>query len=1401
LLSNILLSFAFLDLIGYINIKILKQGGTKMKASRFLSLVMVLAFLTSALFIGNVSALTVDEEVNIFPFAKNFEDGTLLGVNTKYTEKNTIVSDLAHGGTKSLKVSDRTYYWEGPQINLLGKMEKGETYYCSVWVYQETGEPQTFRFTAYSCDDSSEDPYDGKFYTTIAENLEVPSGEWTRLEGLYTYEYEGTPLNMIIYVEAEEIGFDFYVDDIIISGPAVVKSDFEDNSTAGWSGAGSIISASDDVACSGDYSMKVAGRSNYWEGPTVNLMGKLAKGNTYYASAWVYQESGEPQPFKFTAYSPDDTSSDLYDGKFYTTIAQNEEVPSGVWTRLEGFYTYDYFGEPLGLTFYLESPELGFDFYVDDVVVAGKVRDPKQDTILCDTSFEDSKFAGWTANGTGTDAELFINESTAHDGFKSLFVTGRADSWQGAKFDLMNKVKKGQTIEVSMWVYQTSGTNQEIRISICTDAAGDPTYNTVAVEYAVPSRTWVELKGSYTITYTGDLEQLFLYVESGSPTADIGIDDVLIVAPFVEEGIETDIPSLKDVYADYFPIGVAVPPSAFDNQLQSDLIKKHFNSITAENDMKIDSMQPTEGYFNFAKGDRFVEFTQENGMRLRGHTLLWHQAVPSWIFVDDEGNEVSREVLLERMKTHIQTLIKYYGDKVEVWDVVNEAIGDTQPYGLRNSKWRQIIGDDYVIKAFDYAYEALVEEDLVGKVKLYYNDYNNEENPQKREAMLNLVKELKEKSHIDGVGHQGHIGINYGSVEGIKETLKGYLDLGLEVEITELDMSVYNGLTEPNAPITEEQLIRQAYKYKELFDMLKELAEEYPGKLKGVTFWGLKDDMTWLNYYEGVSRTDAPLLFDKYGKAKYAYWALVDASKLPVFIKNALSFKGTPVIDGEQDFEWNLAKEMNITDTNGNVKGSIKTLWDEENLYALLKVNGHPSKIEFYIDENNSKGERNESEDAYYAFTDGEIVGEATIVENKADGYCEYEISLPFIGEPSSKIGFDVRLTYGEGDEAVKVSWNDTKNTQDEDTSGYGVLSLINPKYTEAKKGTPVIDGEIDAIWEDANEISTDIVTAGTNPASAVVKTLWDENYLYVLAFVEDNNLSDKSENPWEQDSIEFFIDENNGRTVEYEADDAQYRVNFNNVQTFGANCLEDEFVTATKLLYDGETVIGYLVEAAVPFKSAKAADHIMGFDVQVNDDSDANGVRDGMSNWNDATGVGYKNTEAFGLLKLVDDDDTEKYSISGYIKSDFIYSEDKLPVIESGFVVEVVGTGLKAETDNGYFTITGVPVNEEGYTLKITKKNYLAREIKNVVVTGDTEISTESEPILMWAGDIEINGIQDNAINMEDIMFICKSYNTVEGSDRYVESSDLNKDGVINMEDIMIIGKHFNKASAHYDN
>ena len=198
--------------------------------------------------------------------------------------------------------------------------------------------------------------------------------------------------------------------------------------------------------------------------------------------------------------------------------------------------------------------------------------------------------------------------------------------------------------------------------------------------------------------------------------------------------------------------------------------------------------------------------------------------------------------------------------------------------------------------------------------------------------------------------------------------------------------------------------------------MLKELAQEYPGKIKGLTFWGLKDDMSWLNYSVEEGRTDVPLLFDKHGKAKYAYWGLVDASKLPVLIKNVKIFKGTPVVDAKEDSVWDLAKFKDITDTEAQVRGSFKTLWDDDNLYVYLKTKGDISKVELYVDEDNSKDNKNE-EDKYIAITsDGEVSGSATVeVEEVEDGNV-FEICIPFTNTPSAKLGFDVRLNFGEGE-------------------------------------------------------------------------------------------------------------------------------------------------------------------------------------------------------------------------------------------------------------------------------------------------------------------------------------------------------------------------------------------------
>src|SRR6218665_670083 len=241
---------------------------------------------------------------------------------------------------------------------------------------------------------------------------------------------------------------------------------------------------------------------------------------------------------------------------------------------------------------------------------------------------------------------------------------------------------------------------------------------------------------------------------------------------------------LKDYYKDYFPIGVAVSPGALKSD-EAPLVIREFNSVTPENAMKMGPVHPREDVYNWRDADSIVAFAKRNGMRIRGHNLCWHSQAPGWMFVDAEGKTVSREVLLQRLKEHITTVVKRYKGSVYAWDVVNEAISDKPDEYLRNSEWLKICGEDYIAKAFQYAHEA--DPDAL----LFYNDYN-EISPVKGEKIARLVKSLKDAGiPIHGVGLQAHWAVNEPTEQRLDSTLAKFASLGLQLHITELDMSVY----------------------------------------------------------------------------------------------------------------------------------------------------------------------------------------------------------------------------------------------------------------------------------------------------------------------------------------------------------------------------------------------------------------------------------------------------------------------------------------------------------------------------------------------------------------------------------------------------------------------------------
>lgn len=332
---------------------------------------------------------------------------------------------------------------------------------------------------------------------------------------------------------------------------------------------------------------------------------------------------------------------------------------------------------------------------------------------------------------------------------------------------------------------------------------------------------------------------------------------------------------LKDYYKGYFDIGVAVTPRDLRNPEESTMIKKEFNSITAENAMKMGSLQPVENQFFWRDADAIVDFAEKNNIKIRGHALCWHTQAPNWIFKDASGNDVSKEVLLQRLKTHIQTVVKRYKGRIYAWDVVNEAIADG-PSFLRSTKWSEIIGEEFIAKAFEYAHEA------DPNALLFYNDYNTEI-PAKREKIYRLVKGLIEKGvPIHGVGLQGHWSINNPSREELEKSIQMFSSLGVQVQFTEVDVSVYvgrqggqisnGGQRTEKALFTPEMEQQQLEQYKMIFEVLR----KYKKEVTSVTFWNVSDRYTWLDMR---GRKNYPLLFDEQLQPKKAYWEVVKFEK------------------------------------------------------------------------------------------------------------------------------------------------------------------------------------------------------------------------------------------------------------------------------------------------------------------------------------------------------------------------------------------------------------------------------------------------------------------------------------------------------------------------------------------
>lgn len=345
--------------------------------------------------------------------------------------------------------------------------------------------------------------------------------------------------------------------------------------------------------------------------------------------------------------------------------------------------------------------------------------------------------------------------------------------------------------------------------------------------------------------------------------------------------------TLKAAMADKFYMGTALSDwqIAGRDSAALEVTKMHFNAIVAENCMKSGRIQPREGEFTFELADKFVAFGEQNNMHINGHTLIWHSQAPRWFFTDSAGNNVSREVLIQRMKDHIYTVVGRYKGRIHTWDVVNEAILDDGSW--RKSKFYEIIGEDFIKLAFQFANEA------DPNAQLMYNDYSMAQ-PGKRAGVVAMVKKLQaEGVRIDGIGMQGHIGLNHPSIEEFEKSIEAYAALGVKVMITELDLSVLpspwdnTGANVSDTAAYQQKMnpyvnglpdeVNKAFeaRYLEFFKLFVKHAD----KIERVTLWGVADHHSWKNGWPIRGRTDYPLLFDRSYQPKPVVQSIIQLAK------------------------------------------------------------------------------------------------------------------------------------------------------------------------------------------------------------------------------------------------------------------------------------------------------------------------------------------------------------------------------------------------------------------------------------------------------------------------------------------------------------------------------------------
>ena len=791
---------------------------------------------------------------------------------------------------------------------------------------------------------------------------------------------------------------------------------------------------------------------------------------------------------------------------------------------------------------------------------------------------------------------------------------------------------------------------------------------------------WTKFEGTYKIP-SGAKKVVIRILEQGDwqepgscimgkyYVANVSMKKITKPKPEIENNIEAWKASVTKSLGTGSIAGTAIMSSEIKDDTLMELVEKHFNAVTFGNELKPDALfnyqigqsvdsttitfqgkelkvpvvNDKQENLDFSRADamldKILEWNNANPndkIRVRGHVLVWHSQTPEWFFHEDYDVAkpyADKGTMNRRLEWFIFSVFDHYFGKAANgkydglfygWDVVNEAVNgntyrddkvisdasdtstsDTR-HGSNSMWWRVYKSNEFIINAFKYANKYAPND-----VELYYNDFGETDNT-KCEGIVKLINDVKsaDGTRLDAFGMQAHYNVDGFSAAQFKSVAKKYAQAAGKVQLTELDFkasSTYDG----TAATKESEYTKMAYCHKNLYEAIKALKKE-GANVSGITVWGVIEPNSWLHSQSNVGggangSAQCPLLFDGNYKAKPAYWAYVDATKLQPAIQKVTI---TEAKDG------NIAGETYTID-QGAVQAEFIPVWDADGLTVQVKVKdttvNDADAVTVYVDPDNSASD----------ITPHKVTVARTAAAAIAGGYqATVKVSMKGL-----KVAQQISLDVVVNNDGETGSFNDLTGKQ-ESSSKYYAVATMKPGIEKIPYGTISVDADADAAW--GNAVNIPLTINKGSEASANAKVLWDDDNLYVYATVNDAVLDKTGAQTHEQDSLEVFIDEDNGKTASYGEDDKQYRINYNNEQSFnGKKCLAENVKSKTKTI-DG----GYVVEAAFKWTDIKPANGTkIGLELQINDAK--GGKRIGTLSWYDETGMGWSGSNVYGTVEL----------------------------------------------------------------------------------------------------------------------------------------------------------------------